>query len=122
MTSEEVAEVVDYGKVLSHPLRLEILAVVSKAPASPVMISKTHGLGKLGVVSYHFNQLAELDCLTIYRTRPSRGTIEHIFKVTERGLRVLLVAEAIIDPALGQEDEPSDAAERREAADDAEED
>ncbi len=102
MTGQEIAEVNDYGKILSHPLRLQILTIVAKGPVSPVVTSKKHGVGKLGVVSYHFNQLAELGCVGIHRTRPRRGTIEHYFEVTERGLRVLLIAEEIINPKFGE--------------------
>jgi DNA-binding transcriptional ArsR family regulator len=71
-------------RALGHPLRREILRVLSEGPSSPKKMSDLLG-EPLGNVSYHTNVLAETDCIELIETRPARGAVEHIYRAKPHG-------------------------------------
>jgi DNA-binding transcriptional ArsR family regulator len=84
-SKERQTEIIDrrIAKALSHPLRVEILAEVTKAPMSPAEFQRQHAM-QLSGVAYHFRELAKLGCLELVDTRQVRGSTEHYYQATER--------------------------------------
>jgi DNA-binding transcriptional ArsR family regulator len=72
-------------KAISHPLRVEILVELDRAPMSPSEYAARYG-DELSTVSYHFRELEKAGCLTIVGETPRRGAIEHYYEVTKRAL------------------------------------
>ena len=66
-------------KVVSHPLRLRMLAVLRERVASPSDLA-----GELdepiGNVSYHMRTLADFGAVELVRTEPRRGAVEHYYQ------------------------------------------
>lgn len=66
-------------RALNHPLRVEILRVLSEQVASPNIVSKV--LRKpLGDVSYHMKVLLDCDCVEEVRQGQVRGATEHFYR------------------------------------------
>lgn len=64
---------------LAHPMRVQILEILSDRVASPIDLS--HELGKsLSHVAYHTRTLEECGCLQLVGTEPRRGATEHFYK------------------------------------------
>ena len=61
---------------------------------SPVKFAKANGLS-VGVVSYHFGSLTNLECLELVETIPRRGAMEHFYALTQRGKELLALIEAL---------------------------
>jgi DNA-binding transcriptional ArsR family regulator len=80
-------EIVDrrLAKALAHPMRVQILAVLSYRSISPVEFSRESG-ESLSDVSYHFRKLEELECAEVVRTVPVRGSTQHFYRGTKRPL------------------------------------
>jgi DNA-binding transcriptional ArsR family regulator len=72
-------------KAISHPLRIEILVELDRAPMSPSEYATRYG-DELSTVSYHFRELEKAGCLTIVEEAPRRGAMEHYYEVTKRAL------------------------------------
>jgi DNA-binding transcriptional ArsR family regulator len=72
-------------KAISHPLRVEILVEIDRAPMSPSEYAARSG-DELSTVAYHFRELEKAGCLTIVDETPRRGAIEHYYEVTKRAL------------------------------------
>jgi DNA-binding transcriptional ArsR family regulator len=70
-------------KALAHPMRLEILHLLGYRDASPKDFALDHGL-EISQVSSHFRKLAELGFIELVRTRPVRGSTEHIYRRIRR--------------------------------------
>ena len=70
-------------KALGHPLRQQILHVLSEGVASPNQIAQRLR-EPLGNVSYHVKTLLEYDCVELVKTEPRRGAVEHFYRATER--------------------------------------
>lgn len=66
-------------KVISHPVRIEILRVLSNRVASPKELARELG-ESLSNVSYHFKYLRLEDCIEILDTEQRRGAIEHYYR------------------------------------------
>lgn len=66
-------------KVLAHPLRVRILAILEQRVASPSEISGELD-ASLGVVSYHVRRLEALGLIKLVRKTPRRGAVEHYYK------------------------------------------
>ncbi len=73
------------AKAIAHPMRVEILVELQKAPMSPNEYVNQFG-GGLANVAYHFRELAKMDCLVIVDTQPRRGATEHFYEVAKRAL------------------------------------
>ncbi|HET9675971.1 MAG TPA: helix-turn-helix domain-containing protein [Solirubrobacterales bacterium] len=80
---EHNAEHVRLLKALAHPTRLEILNLLGYRDASPKDFALAHGM-EIPQVSPHFRKLAELGFIELVRTRPVRGSTEHIYRRVRR--------------------------------------
>jgi DNA-binding transcriptional ArsR family regulator len=72
-------------KAMAHPLRSEVLAILSERQASPAEMARQLG-ESVGNVSYHVNKLVAWDCAELVGERPVRGAIEHFYRATSRPL------------------------------------
>jgi DNA-binding transcriptional ArsR family regulator len=70
-------------KGLAHVTRLEILHLLGYRDASPKDFALAQDL-ELSYVSSHFRKLAELGFIELVRTRPVRGSTEHIYRRIRR--------------------------------------
>jgi DNA-binding transcriptional ArsR family regulator len=80
-TSKRRDEILDSRlvKMLSHPLRVRILAILEQRVASPSEIAQELD-ASLGVVSYHVRRLEALGMIKLVRKTPRRGAIEHYYR------------------------------------------
>lgn len=70
-------------RALSHPLRVEILNLLSEEVLSPKLLSERLPWG-LSHVSYHARILEENDAIELVRQEQRRGAVEHFFRATSR--------------------------------------
>jgi len=70
-------------KSLAHELRAEILAILNERMASPNELAKELGEG-LSQVSYHVKVLRDYKVITLVKTVPRRGAVEHYYRATSR--------------------------------------
>jgi DNA-binding transcriptional ArsR family regulator len=70
-------------KGLAHPIRLELLGMLSYRNISPKEFARHRGepVSNLG---HHFKTLENLGCIELAGTRPSRGSVEHIYRRIKR--------------------------------------
>lgn len=73
------------AKALSHPLRTEIIAILSDRCASPSEMSETLG-EPLSNVSYHTNELLKLECLEVVDQEQVRGAMKTRYRATTKML------------------------------------
>jgi DNA-binding transcriptional ArsR family regulator len=66
-------------RVLSHPIRIDVLRALCNRVASPKELAGELDEG-LSTVSYHFKYLRLEDCVEIVGTAPRRGAIEHYYR------------------------------------------
>lgn len=97
---------VSAAKALSHPLRMEALAIIVAVgycdekkyrSISPNEIAKITG-APLTHVSYHVRKLDSLNLIELARKRPKRGVVEHYYRarpVAPKVLDALDVLEAL---------------------------
>ena len=80
-TSKRRDEILDSRlvKMLAHPLRVRILAILEQRVASPSEIAQELD-ASLGVVSYHVRRLEALGMIKLVRKTPRRGAIEHYYQ------------------------------------------
>lgn len=71
------------GKVLSHPLRFEILTRLNERTYSPKELAGLTGHA-LGKVAYHVRVLEDLGCIELVDTAQRRGATEHYYRAIER--------------------------------------
>jgi DNA-binding transcriptional ArsR family regulator len=72
-------------KALSHPMRVQILALVNQRVLSPKEFSREYN-EPLSNVAYHFRELEKLDCIELIEERPGRGSHQHFYKGARRGI------------------------------------
>jgi len=72
-------------KALSHPLRVSILAVANQREISPSEFADEFDV-PLSNVSYHFRVLNDHECLELVKEVPVRGSSEHRYRGSRRGL------------------------------------
>lgn len=70
-------------KALAHELRVEILSILNERMASPNELAKELNEG-LSQVSYHVKVLKDYECITLVKTEPRRGAVEHYYRATSR--------------------------------------
>ena len=96
-------------KALAHPLRIQILRVLSNRVASPSEIADEIS-ARLPNVSYHVRFLERVGVIELVRTRQRRGAIEHYYRARGR-LRITdrvwgqvpePIKDAVVDAALAQ--------------------
>jgi DNA-binding transcriptional ArsR family regulator len=68
-------------KALAHELRVEILGILTERMASPNELAKELGEG-LSQVSYHVTVLKDYELITLIKTEPRRGAVEHYYRAT----------------------------------------
>jgi DNA-binding transcriptional ArsR family regulator len=66
-------------KALSHPLRIQILEVLTERVASPNWLSERLD-ASLSHVAYHTRTLNKCGCLSLVDTAQRRGATEHFYK------------------------------------------
>lgn len=66
-------------KALAHPLRIQILEVLTERVASPNLIASELDIG-LSHVAYHTRTLDRCGCLELVETAQRRGATEHYYK------------------------------------------
>ncbi|MDX6608267.1 MAG: hypothetical protein QOF85_192, partial [Solirubrobacterales bacterium] len=66
-------------KALSHPLRVQILEILTERVSSPICLSEELGAG-LSHVAYHTRTLDKCGCLELVDTAQRRGATEHFYK------------------------------------------
>jgi DNA-binding transcriptional ArsR family regulator len=71
--------------LLSHPIRVQILAASHRAPISPSGFAREHDL-KTTSVAEHFRKLAEYGAIKLLRKEPVRGSVRHLYVGTKRGV------------------------------------
>ena len=64
---------------LAHPLRVQILEILSEKVASPHSLSVELEVG-LSHVAYHTRALDRCGCLELIKTAQRRGATEHFYK------------------------------------------
>lgn len=70
-------------QALAHPLRANILVLLTDRTASPNELALELG-EDLANVSYHVRQLAKRDLIELVTEKRRRGAIEHFYKATVR--------------------------------------
>jgi hypothetical protein len=68
-------------RALAHPLRIQILEILTDRVASPHLLSLELEAG-LGDVAYHTRALDGYGCLELIETAQRRGATEHFYKAT----------------------------------------
>jgi len=86
-------------RIISHPIRIEVLRVLQDRPASPKELAAALG-ESINNVSYHFKYLHLEGCIEIVATESRRGAIEHYYcgkeSAADSGVSVRnLVGEAV---------------------------
>jgi hypothetical protein len=66
-------------RALAHPLRIQILDILTERVASPTRLSAELDTG-LTHVAYHTRALDKCGCLELVDTAPRRGATEHFYK------------------------------------------
>jgi DNA-binding transcriptional ArsR family regulator len=84
---EATSDLIDHRlrKALSHELRVQILSIANQREISPSEFSEEFD-APLSNVSYHFRKLLEFDCIELVREVPVRGSHEHRYVGSRRGL------------------------------------
>jgi DNA-binding transcriptional ArsR family regulator len=82
-TVKDKAETIDQRLVraLAHPLRIQILDILSERVASPNTLSMELETG-LSHVAYHTRTLDKCGCLELVDTAQRRGATEHFYKAS----------------------------------------
>ena len=80
---EARTEAIDQNLVraVAHPLRVQILEILSDQVASPNLLSDQLETG-LTDVAYHTRALDRCGCLELVETAQRRGAVEHFYKAT----------------------------------------
>jgi DNA-binding transcriptional ArsR family regulator len=71
------------AKAMSHPVRVQALAILNQRVASPSDIAAEIGL-PIANVAYHVRALLQLGCIEEVETRPVRGALEHRYRAIRR--------------------------------------
>lgn len=80
-TSEAITH--DLAKALSHPLRVQILAILHREISSPNRMARELDQ-PLGNVAYHSGVLEKYGAIELVKTAQRRGAVEHYFRAAER--------------------------------------
>ncbi|HWN72732.1 MAG TPA: hypothetical protein VNN15_02875 [Solirubrobacterales bacterium] len=80
---EADSDYIQLFKALAHPVRLELLSIMGYRDISPKEFALHRG-EPISKVSHHFRELEKLNCIELVRTRPVRGSTEHIYRRIRR--------------------------------------
>ena len=81
----ELAGAAKLIRALNHPLRGQLLIVLTEREASPNELANELGEG-LSQTSYHIKVLRDLGLIELQRTEPRRGAVEHYYRASARPL------------------------------------
>ena len=70
---------VKLARALGHPVRAQILQILSQGASSPIEMSRTLD-ERLGTIAYHTKVLLNCDCVELVETQPRRGATEHFYR------------------------------------------
>jgi DNA-binding transcriptional ArsR family regulator len=92
-------------KAQSHPVRAEILNILSEGPNSPSRMHKRMEIGSLQLVCHHVKILREVGLIELVRVNEHGGRKEHIYRAAKRqyfNLEEWLAVDARFrDPVIG---------------------
>jgi DNA-binding transcriptional ArsR family regulator len=90
-TSNEVERIAAAFRGLAHPTRLRILdALRDGGPLSPSQLAqRIEPTIALGTIAHHTRELTVLGLLKPAGTRAVRGALEHFYKLSPRGRKLL---------------------------------
>jgi DNA-binding transcriptional ArsR family regulator len=71
-------------KAQSHPIRAEILNILSEGPNSPSRLHKRMEVGSLQLVCHHINVLRKVGLVELVRLKPRGNRKEHFYRATKR--------------------------------------
>jgi hypothetical protein len=71
--------------LLSHPVRVQILAAAHREAISPSGFARAHGF-ETSSVAEHFRRLADYGAIKLIRKEPVRGSVRHLYVGTKRGV------------------------------------
>jgi DNA-binding transcriptional ArsR family regulator len=94
-TVEPWDECVHALKGLAHPIRLAALIALGRGELSPSQFARSRG-EPVSNVSYHFRLLAEIGLIELVRTRPVRGSLEHIYRRAEKAADWIALVSRIV--------------------------
>lgn len=81
-------------KAFGHPVRIDVLAILTLRVASPSEVAKELKQG-VSHVSYHFKVLKDVGFIELVRTEPRRGAVEHFYRATSKALIPSEIAEQL---------------------------
>ncbi len=92
-------------KAQSHPVRSEILNILSEGPNSPSRMHRRMEVGSLQVVCHHVKILREVGLIELVRIKQRGNRKEHIYRATKRQYFTLeewlAVEPRFRDPVIG---------------------
>jgi DNA-binding transcriptional ArsR family regulator len=92
-------------KAQSHPIRAEILNILSEGPNSPSRMHRRMEIGSLQLVCHHVKILREVGLIELVRIKEHGGRKEHIYRATKRQYfsleEWLAVDPKFRDPVIG---------------------
>jgi len=97
MAPTDRADETNLLRALRHPLRRRILREMADGKAASPRGLSNRLRQPLSNVSYHVRVLAECRAITLVRTRPARGSVQHFYRSTVKApwaLQVLGLGES----------------------------
>jgi DNA-binding transcriptional ArsR family regulator len=85
------------AKALSHPVRLNVLRMLSASASSSPSDIATRTSESLPSLSYHVRELVTAGLLKSTGTQQVRGAVEHFYELTPEGNAVLEAVNAVLD-------------------------
>ena len=85
---EQLQTIGRHLRSLAHPLRLQALLLL-ELEASPVELQRALGLPDVSLVARHVRVLHGHGLINLTRTEVRRGAIEHFYRQSDHGVRVL---------------------------------
>lgn len=78
---------------LRHPMRRRLLVAFADGVCSPTQLARRLG-EDLHLVAYHSRALHFYGAIELVETRPSRGSTQHFYRVSEVGRRAIELGES----------------------------
>jgi DNA-binding transcriptional ArsR family regulator len=98
---EQAAAVAEACSALAHPMRPTILRAIGDGELSPVQAAARLERS-VAATSHHFHVLRNSGLIYQSRTRPARGTIEHLYKLTDAGAAMTRLFPRIAGATAGR--------------------
>lgn len=85
----DIEDLASLLKGLANIDRLQIIRLMSDGrERSPTMLADFLAPAPLGRISYHVRCMVERELLTLVRTEPRRGALEHFYVISDEGKRM----------------------------------